>query len=57
MTEYHTGAPEHMPTTRKMTPMQGPLEILQLFIPGLGKPHQKFGAFMKLLGTEPIRSG
>jgi len=43
--------------SRKMTPMQGRLEVLQLFIPGLGKPYQKFGSFMKLLGSEQIQSG
>jgi hypothetical protein len=48
------GTPE---PSRKMTPMQGHLEVLQLFIPGLGKPYRRFGALMKLLGTEQIQSG
>jgi hypothetical protein len=48
---------EQIPSnSRKMTPMQGPLEVLQLFIPGLGRPHQKFGTFMRLLGTQPIQT-
>jgi hypothetical protein len=41
-------------STPKMTPMQGPLEVLQLYIPGLGAPHRKFGTLMKLLGSEQI---
>jgi hypothetical protein len=43
--------PDQPPSTRRMTPMQGPLEVLQLFIPGLGPPHFKFSSFMKLKGT------
>ena len=39
------------PSTRKMTPMQGPLSVLQVFIPGLGHPHHKFASFMKLKGS------
>ena len=38
-------------TTRHMTPMQGNLEVYQMFIPGLGNPHRQFGNFMRLLGT------
>jgi hypothetical protein len=36
------------PLTHRMTPMQGPLSVLQIFIPGLGPPHKKFSSFMKL---------
>jgi hypothetical protein len=43
--------PAQPPSTRRMTPMQGPLEVLQLFIPGLGRPHNKFSSFMKLKGS------
>ena len=43
--------------SRKMTPMQGPLEVLQIHIPGLGKPHYKFGSIMKFLDSEQIRTG
>lgn len=43
--------------TRKMTPMQSGLEVLQLFIPGLGKPYQKFGSLMTFLGSEQIQTG
>ena len=39
---------------QKMTPMQGPLDVLQLYIPGLGPPHKKFGTFMRMLSTEQI---
>jgi hypothetical protein len=42
---------------RKMTPTQGPLEVLQLYIPGLGKPHHRFSSFMKFEGCEQIRTG
>jgi hypothetical protein len=41
----------------KMTPMQGPNEVLQLFIPGLGEPHRKFASLMKLLNSEQIPTG
>ncbi len=49
----------HVQTTvsREMTPLQSQLEVLQLFIPGLGEPHKKFGSLMKLLGSEQIPSG
>ena len=39
---------------RKMTPMQGSLEVLQLFVAGLGRPHNKFSSFMKIESTERI---
>jgi hypothetical protein len=41
---------------RKMTPMQGRLEVLQLFIPGLGKPYNKFSSLMKIKDVEQIRT-
>jgi hypothetical protein len=40
----------------KMTPTQGPSQVLQLFIPGLGAPHFKFSAFMSLKEWAQIRS-
>lgn len=43
--------------TPVMTPMQGPWEVLQLYIPGLGWPHHQFSSFLKLIdGPEHIRS-
>ena len=41
----------------KMTPMQGSLEVYQLYIPGLGQPDHKFASFMTLLGHESIATG
>lgn len=32
-----------------MTPMQGPLAVYQIYIPGLGKPYNQFAGYMKLL--------
>ena len=44
-------------TLSKMTPMQGPNEVYQLYIPGLGRPHCKFSSYFKFLGYEPILTG
>lgn len=41
----------------RMTPMQGPLEVYQLYLPGLGKPHRRFDSMLTLLGHETIASG
>ena len=41
----------------RMTPMQGPLEVYQLYVPGLGMPHRRFDSMMQLLGHEPIATG
>ena len=41
----------------KMTPMQGPNEVYQLYIPGLGRPHNQFSRCFKLLGVERITTG
>lgn len=41
----------------KMTPMQGPNEVYQLYIPGLGHPHHQFHRYFKFLGFEQIRTG
>ncbi len=41
----------------KMTPMQGPNEIYQLYVPGLGHPHHQFSLYFKFLGFEPITTG
>jgi hypothetical protein len=49
--------PNNPTLTRKMTPTQGPLEVLQLFIPGLGRPHYKFESFMKLKSMDSITTG
>ena len=43
-----------VPVKRKMTPTQGPLQVLQLYIPGLGWPHNKFNELMKLGRVEQI---
>lgn len=32
----------------RMTPMQGHLEVYQLYIPGLGRPHRQFNSLMTL---------
>ena len=47
-------APTHV---SKMTPMQGPHEVYQLYIPGLGRPHNQFSSYLKFLGVEPIGTG
>jgi hypothetical protein len=44
------------PPTRRMTPTQGPLQVLQLYIPGLGHPHHKFADLMSIQGFEQIQS-
>ncbi len=41
----------------RMTPMQGSLEVYQLYVPGLGKPHFQFSSLMTLLGHEDIATG
>lgn len=41
----------------KMTPMQGPNEVYQLYVPGLGRPHNQFSSYFKFLGSEPITTG
>lgn len=41
----------------KMTPMQGPNEVYQMYIPGLGKPHRKFANYFKFLSCESIMTG
>ena len=45
-----------LPLTTKMTPTQGPLQVIQLYVPGLGAPHFKFSSFMSLKATEQIQS-
>jgi hypothetical protein len=50
------GADGQPPLTRKMTPTQGPLQVLQLFVPGLGAPHHKFSSLMSLEGFEQIET-
>ena len=41
----------------KMTPMQGPNEVYQLFIPGLGRPHNQFPNYLTLMGAESLATG
>ena len=41
----------------KMTPMQGPNEVYQLYVPGLGRPHHQFSRYFRLLGVESIATG
>ena len=41
----------------KMTPMQGPNEIYQIYIPGLGRPHNQFSRYFKFLSVEHIPRG
>ena len=41
----------------KMTPMQGPNEVHQLYVPGLGRPHLQFSNYFKLLDDYPIVTG
>lgn len=43
--------------TSRMTPMQGPLEVYQLYVPGLGLPLQRFDAMLTLLGHERVATG
>ena len=41
----------------RMTPMQGPLEVLQVYIPGLGRPHWQFNDLMRLVDVQGIATG
>ena len=41
----------------KMTPMQGILEVYQLYIPGLGYPHFQFHKNFSMLSAEQIPTG
>ena len=41
----------------RMTPMQGALEVYQLYVPGLGAPHRRFDSMLTLLGHEAIARG
>ena len=41
----------------KMTPMQGPNEVYQLYVPGLGRPHNQFSRYFKFLSVEHIPTG
>jgi hypothetical protein len=50
------GADGQPPSSRKMTPTQGPLQVLQLYIPGLGDPHRKFSTLMSLTSFEQIET-
>ncbi len=51
----HGFVTERSPTsTRKMTPMQGPNEVYQLYIPGLGKPHHQFKNYFRFVDLTPI---
>lgn len=45
------------PAVSKMTPMQGPLEVYQLYIPGLGPPHFGLSRYLKFLGSVAIQTG
>ena len=47
----------HPMRVSKMTPMQGPNEVYQLYVPGLGKPHYKFADYFKILAVEDIATG
>lgn len=41
----------------KMTPMEGPNEVYQLYVPGLGRPHYQFSRYFKFLSVEHITTG
>jgi hypothetical protein len=41
----------------KMTPMQGPNEVYQLYVPGLGRPYFRFAQYFKYLTSESIATG
>jgi hypothetical protein len=45
----------NVPVEVKMTPTQGPLQVLQVYIPGLGAPHYRFGTLMTMAGIDRIR--
>lgn len=51
-----TGSPDD-PLVSKMTPMQGPNEVYQLYIPGLGYPNHAFSNYFTLLSWESIETG
>jgi len=38
----------------KATPPQGPLQVLQLSIPGLGRNPSMFGTFMSIVGVDRL---
>jgi hypothetical protein len=50
------GTDGQTPHSRKMTPTQGPLEVLQLYIPGLGRPYFRFASLMEMDDPIPIDS-
>ncbi len=41
----------------KMTPLQGSLEVYQLYIPGLGAPYNSFNSFLKFMDYQKISAG
>jgi hypothetical protein len=45
------------PAVSKMTPMQGPNEVYQLYVPGLGRPHNQFSQYFNFLSSENIATG
>lgn len=45
------------PLVSKMTPLQGPWEVHQLYIPGLGPPHHGLSRYLKFLGSVAIPTG
>lgn len=47
----------HRPAISKMTPMQGPNEVYQLYVPGLGRPHSQFSRYFRFLNSENIATG
>lgn len=49
---------ERQPTSlSKMTPIQGPNEVYQIYVPGLGHPHRRFSQYFKFLDVQSIATG
>jgi hypothetical protein len=57
ITERRALAEREPPASVRMTPMQGPLEVLQIYIPGLGRPHRRFNDLMRLVDVQGIATG
>jgi hypothetical protein len=49
--------PRDVRDQKKMTPMQTQWEVYQLFIPGLGYPHNEYGKWFRLARHEMVASG
>lgn len=52
--QIESGGRDSRDVTERMTPMQGYNSVLQLYVPGLGRPHRKFPELMSVLEVQKI---